>query len=150
MGTGKKLERTLFFPFRFLHFLRSFFSRFWRKSLKTGEKRLERPKKGWKDMERRRTAVPRRSKLSNLTKFHFLCRLKPVFASVPTLFLPRSKTRSSPLSKPVFSPFLYCLAIISRCAPVAAQPLDHVGSSPVRGPVGGLYSWRGDARDQFA
>ena len=39
MGTGKKLERNAFFPFPFLHFLRTFFSRFWRKSSRTGEKR---------------------------------------------------------------------------------------------------------------
>ena len=108
-------------------------------------------------MERRRTAVPRRSKLSNLARFRFLCHLKPIFAPVPTHFLPRSKPVLDPvpnlflpLSTPILVPFLYCLAIISRCMPVAAQLLDHVGPSPVRGPMGGLYSWQGDARDQFA
>ena len=140
-GTGKKLVFPVFGENR-------------QKRVKKG---VERRKKGWKDVERRRTAVPRRSKLSNLARFRFLCRLKPVFAPVPTPFLPLSKPVLDPfpnpflpLSTPVLVPFLYCLAIISRCAPVAAQPLDHVGSSPVRGPVGGLYSWRGDARDQFA
>ena len=80
-------------------------------------------------MERRRTAVLRRSKFSNLARFHFLYRLKshlyprsnPVFYPVPMHVLA--------LSFPILVPFLYCLAIISRCAPVAAQPLDHVGPS---------------------
>ena len=67
---------------------------------------------------------------------------QPVLDPFPNPFLP--------LSTPVLAPFLYCLAIISGCALVAAQPLDHVGSSPVCRPVGGLYSWREDARDQFA
>ena len=38
MGMGKKLERTLFFPFPVLHFLTICFRYFWRKSSKTGEK----------------------------------------------------------------------------------------------------------------
>ena len=132
-GTGKKLEKTLFFPFPFLHFLTTFFPVFGENRQKRVKKRVERRKKGWKDVEQRRTAIPRHSKFSNLGRFRFLCRLKPLFAPVPTPFLP--------LSKPVPAPFLYCLAIISRCAQVAAQPLDHVGSSPVRGAMGGLYSW---------
>ena len=141
-GMGKKLDRTLFFPFPFLYSLTTFFSRFCRKSSKTGEKRAGTVKKR---LERCGTAKNGRStpfKMSNLARFSFLCLLRPVFAPVPTRFLPRFK--------PVLVPFLYYLAIISRCALVAAQPLDHVGSSPVRGPVGGLYSWRGDARDRFA
>ena len=84
-------------------------------------------KKGWKDVERRRTAIPRHSKLSNLARFHFLCHLKPVFAPVPTPILPLSKPVLDPfpnpflpLSTPVLALFLYCLAIISRCVPVAA------------------------------
>ena len=139
-GMAKKLERMLFFPFPFLYFLTAFFSRFWRKSSKTGEKRARTAKKGWKDVERRRTAVPRHSKLFEsgeipffmLFKTSFCPRSKPVLHPVPNPFLP--------LSTPILVPFLYCLAIISRCPVVAAQPLDHVGSSPVRGPVGGLYS----------
>ena len=135
MGTGKKLERTLFFPFPFLYFLTTFFPVFGENRQKRVKKGLERQKKGWKDVERRRTAVPRRSKLSNLARFRFLCRLKlvfapfqPVFYPVPNPFVPNPFL---PLSTPILVPFLYCLAIISRCAPVAAQPLDHVGSSPV-------------------
>ena len=96
-GTGKKLERTLFFPFPFLYFLTTFFPVFGENRQKCVKKGLEGRKKGWKDVERRRTAVPRRSKLSNMARFHFLCRLKSVFAPVPTRFLPRSK--------PVFAPF---------------------------------------------
>ena len=45
MGKGKKQERTLFFPFPFLHFLAPFFSRFWTKSLKKGKKLGETVKK---------------------------------------------------------------------------------------------------------
>ena len=108
-------------------------------------------------MERQRTAVPRRSKLLNLARSLFLYRLNPVFALVPTPFLPLSKPILDPflnpflpLSTPALVPFLYCLTIISRCTLVAAQLLDHVGSPPVRRLVGGLDSWRGDARDQFA
>ena len=101
-----------------------------------------------------------RSTLFQIVEFGeipFFMPFKTSFYPVPTRFLPRSKPVLDPvpnpflpLSTPVLVPFLYCLAIKSRCMPVAAQPLDHVGSSPVRGPVGGLYSWRGDARDQFA
>ena len=96
------------------------------------KKEAKRPKNGCKDVERPRTAVLRRSRFSNLARFRFLYRLKPVFAPVPTRFLP--------CSNPVFYPFLFlflcCLAIISRCAPIAAQPLDHVGPSLVRGTSG--------------
>ena len=137
-GTGKKLERTLFFPFPFLHFLTIFFPVF-------GKNRQKRVKKGWNGGERPFHAIP------NFRIWRdsiLLCHLKPVFAPVPTLFLPLSKPVLDPfpnpflpLSTPILAPFLYCLAIISRSAPVTAQPLDHVGSSPVRGPVGGLYSW---------
>ena len=141
-GTGKTLERTLFFPFPFLHFLTTFFPLSGENRQKWVKKGVERQKKGWRDVERQRTAIPRRSKLSNMAIFRFLYRLKPVFPPIPTPFLP--------LSTPVLVFFLYCLAIISRCAPVAAQPLDHVGSPPVRRPMGGLYSWRGGARDEFA
>ena len=44
MGTGKKLERMLFFPFPFLYFLTTFFP-FLAKIVKTGEKRAETAKK---------------------------------------------------------------------------------------------------------
>ena len=157
-GNGKETGKNAFFSFPVPPFSDDLVSRFLAKIVKNGVKKgVEQRKKGRKDVERRRTAVPRRSKLSNLARFHFLYRLKPVFAPVPTLFLPLSKpvldpvpNRFLPLSTPVLAPFFYCLAIISRCAPVAAQPLDHIGSPPVRGPVGGLYSWQGDARDYFA
>ena len=92
------------------------------------KKEAERPKNGRKDVERRRTAVLCRSRFSNLARFRFLYRLKPIFAPVPTPFLP--------LYFPVLVPFLYYLAIISRCTPVAAQPLDHVRPSLVRGTSG--------------
>ena len=137
-GTGKKLERNAFFPFPFLHFLMTFFSRFWRKSSRTGEKRAGTVKK---TVERCGTAKNGRSTPFQIVEFGaipFFCRLKPVSAPVPTRFFP-VPTRFYPvpnpflpLSTPVFFPFLYCLAIISRCTLVAAQPLDHVGPSLVR------------------
>ena len=61
------------------------------------KKRRNGKKNGWKDVERRRTAVLPFSRFSNLARFHFLYRLKPVFAPVLTPF--------SPLSKPIFAPF---------------------------------------------
>ena len=75
MGTGKKLERTLFFPFPFLHFLTTFFSRFWRKFSKTGEKRGGRAKKR---LERCGTAKNGRStpfQIVESGEIPFLCRL---------------------------------------------------------------------------
>ena len=50
-GMGKKLERTLFFPFLFLHFLMTFFPFFGENRQKRVKKGLERRKKGWKDVE---------------------------------------------------------------------------------------------------
>ena len=155
-GTGKKLERTFFSPFLFLYFLTTFFSHFWRKSSKTGEKRGGRLKKR---LERCGTTKNGRStpfQIVESGEIPFFMPFKTRFCPVPTPFLPLSKPLLDPflnpllpLSKLVLVHFLYCLAIIFRCTPVAAQPLDHVGSSPVCGPMGGLYSWRGDARDQF-
>ena len=152
----KEIGKNAFLSFPVPQFFDDLFSRFQRKSLQTGEKRGGTAKKGRKDVERQRTAIPCRSKLLNLARFHLLCCSKPIFAPIPTLVLPLSKPVLDPfpnlvlpLSKPILVPFLYYLAIISRCMPIAAQPLDHVGSSPVRRLVGGLYSWRGDVRDQF-
>ena len=116
------------------------FPRFWRKSSRTGEKRAGTAKKM---VERCGTAKNSRSTPFQIVEFGeipFFCRLKPVFAPVPTHYLPRSKPVLDPIpnpflpfSTPILVPFLYYLAIISRCAPVAAQPLDHVGPSLVRG-----------------
>ena len=136
MGRGKK--RVLSFPVPpFLG------TRFFPVSGQNHEKRVkkeaERPKNGWKDVERQRTAVLCRSRFSYLARFHFLYRLKPVFAPVPTRFLPRFYPflfPFLPLPFPVLVSFLYYLAMISRCPPVAAQPLDHVGPSLVRGTSG--------------
>ena len=142
-GTGKKLERNAFFPFPFLHFLTTFFSRFWRKSSRTGEKRAGTAKK---TVERCGTAKNGRSTPFQIVEFGEI----PFFLPFKTSFCPRSNPFFFPfqpvfypvpnpflsLSTPVFFPFLYCLAIISRCAPVAAQPLDHVGPSLVRGTSG--------------
>ena len=94
MGTGKKLERTLFFPFPFLYFLITFFPVFGENRQKGVKKGLERQTKGWKDVEQRRTGVPRLSKLSNLARFHFLCHLKPVFAPRSNPFFTPFQTRS--------------------------------------------------------
>ena len=135
-GTGKKGERNVFFPFPFLHFWAHFFSRFWPKSQKTGEKRGGTAKKR---LERCRTAKNGRSLPFQILEFgeipfftpfktHFCPRSNPFFYPIPTPFLP--------LSFPVLVPFLYCLAIISRCVPVVNQPLDHVGPSLVRGTSG--------------
>ena len=146
---GKKLERTLFFPFPFLYFLTTFFPVFGENRQKRVKKGLERRKKAgkmWNGEERPFHAVPNcriwRDSVFYAVKNQFLTPFQPVFYPVPNPFLP--------LSTPVLAPFLYCLAIISRCVLVAAQPLDHVGSSPVHGPMEVLYSWRGDAKDQFA
>ena len=92
-------------------------------------------------MERRRTAVLHHSRFSNLARFRFSYRLKPVFYPVPTHFLP--------LSFPVLVPFLYCLPIISNTRhfqPNHWTTSDHHWST---GPVGGLNLWRRDARNQF-
>ena len=108
-------------------------------------------------MERRRTAVLCCSRFSNLARFHFLYRLKPIFAPVPTRFLPRS----NPVFTPFFSrscPFLFlflscsCTAQLSHLDARQLQP-NHWTTSDQHwsaGAVGGLYSWRGDAREQFA
>ena len=125
---GKKRERNAFFPFLFLHFWATFFPVFRQNHEKWAKKEAERPKNGRKDVKQRRTTVLHHSKFSNLARFRFLYHLKPVFAPVPMPFLP--------LSFPVLVPFLYCLAIISRCTPVVAQPLDHVGPSLVHGTSG--------------
>ena len=134
-GMGKKLERNTFFPFLFLHFLMTFFSRFWRKSSRTGEKRAGTAKK---TVERCGTAKNGRLTQFQIVEFGeipflpfktsfcpcsnpFFSPFQPVFYPVPNPFLP--------LSTPVFFPFLYYSAIISRCTLVAAQPLDHVGPS---------------------
>ena len=88
----------------------------------------ERPKDGRKDVEQQKNG---RSTLFQIVEFGeipFFCRLKPVSNPVPTHFLPRFF--------PVLAPFLYYSAITSRCVPVAAQPLDHVGPSLVRGTSG--------------
>ena len=65
-GTGKKLERNAFFPFPFLHFLTTFFSRFWRKSSRTGEKRAGTAKK---TVERCGTAKNGRSTPFQIVEF---------------------------------------------------------------------------------
>ena len=52
------------------------------------KKEEERPKNGWKDVERQRTAVLRRSRFSNLARFHFLYRLKPIFFPFQPRFYP--------------------------------------------------------------
>ena len=124
MGTGKKRERNAFFSFPFLHFWAPVF---FPVSGQNHEKRVkneaERPKNSRKDVEREERpfhAVPN----CRIWRDSIFCPLKPVSDPVPTRFLPRFF--------PVLVPFLYCLAITSRCAPVAAQPLDHVGPSLVR------------------
>ena len=133
-GTGKKLERNAFFPFPFLHFLTTFFSRFWRKSSRTGEKRAGTAKKNggkmWNGEERPFHAIPNCRIWRDSVFFPFKTSFfQPVFSPPPFYPVPNPFL---PLSTPVLVPFLYCLAIISRCAPVAAQPLDHVGPSLVR------------------
>ena len=108
MGTGKKLERTLFFPFWLLHFLTTFFPVFGENRQKRVNKGMEQRKQGWKHVERRRTAIPHYSKLSNLARFRFLCRLKHVSAPIPTPFLP--------LSKPILDPFPHAFLSLSCTA----------------------------------
>ena len=46
----------------------------------------------WKDVERGRGVVLPLSRFSNLVRFHFLYRLKPVLGPVPMPFLSLSKT----------------------------------------------------------
>ena len=84
-------------------------------------------------MERGHGAILVLSRFSDLARFNFLYRLKPVFAPFQTLSWP----------------FLYYSSIISRYVPLPTQPLDHIGPSPVYKPMGGLYSWQGDAKDYF-
>ena len=63
-GTRKKRERNAFFPFPFLHFWAPvFFPVSGQNHKKRMKNKAERPKNGRKDVERRRTAVPRHSKL---------------------------------------------------------------------------------------
>ena len=121
-----------------------------------GEKRGGTAKKR---LERCGTAKNGRSSPFQILEFGeipFLYRLKPVFAPVPTHFLPRS----NPVFTPFFSrscPFLFlflscsCTAWLSHLDARQLQPnhwttSDHHWST---GPVGGLSSWRGDTRDQF-
>ena len=104
LGTGKKLERNAFFPFPFLYFLTNFFSRFWRKSSRTGEKRAGTAKK---TVERCGTVKNGRSTPFQIVEFGeipFFCRLKSVSAPIPTRFFPRSNS-FLPRSKPIFAPF---------------------------------------------
>ena len=123
--TGK--ERVLSFPVP--PFLGTrFFPVFGQNHEKQVKKKAERPKNGWKDVERGRTAVLRCSNSRIWRDPIFLYHLKPVSALVPMPFLP--------LSFPVLIPFLYRFAIIPRCTPVAAQPLDHIGPSLDRGTSG--------------
>ena len=95
---GKKIgkERVLSFPVPPFLGTRSFpvSGQNYEKRVK---KEAERPKNGWKDVEQQRTAVLCRFRFSNLARFRFLYRLKPVFAPIPTRFLSRSN--------PVFTPF---------------------------------------------
>ena len=136
-------ERVLSFPVP--PFLGTrFFPVFGQNHEKRVKKEVERPKNGWKDVEQRGTAVLRCSIFSNLARFRFY-RLKPPSAPVPTRFLPRSN--------PIFTPFFSrsCTALLSYLDARQLQPnhwttSDHHWSA---GPVGGLYSWQGDARDQF-
>ena len=146
---GKKWERerngkgTHSFLSRSSIFGHPFFSCFWPKSWKTGEKRGRTAKKR---QERCGMAKNGRSTPFQIVEFgeipffipfktRFGPRSNPFFTPVPTRFLPRFFP-FLPLSFPVLVPFLYCLAIISWYAPVAAQPLDHVGPSLVCGTSG--------------
>ena len=129
-------EHFIFFPF--LHFSAPF-SPFWPKSRKTGENMAVNM---WKE-----AAGPFlpfldsriwRDSVFYTVQNPFLTPFQSGFCPFPNPFLH--------LSNPV--PRLSCTAfVISRYVPLAAQPLDHVRPSPLRGLVGGLYSWRGDARD---
>ena len=107
-GKKREWERNCKECFSFLScssiFLTTFFL-FLAKIVKTGQKRAGTTKKGWKDVELRRTAVPRRSKLLNLARFRFICCLKPVFGPVPALFLPLSKAVLDPVPNPFLPPF---------------------------------------------
>ena len=92
MGMGKKLERTLFFPFPLLHFLTTCFPVF-------GENRKKRVKKGWngkKTLERCGTA-----KNGRFTPFQIV-----ESGEIPFFIL--FKTRFCPRSNPIFTPFQTC------------------------------------------
>ena len=131
-GTGKKRERNAFFPFPFLHFWAPVFFPFLAKIMKTGEKRGGTAKKR---QERCGTAKNGRSTPFQIVEFDEI----PFFLPLKTYFGPRSNPFFTPFfsrSCPFLFPFLYSLAIISRCVLVAAQPLDHVGPSLVRGTSG--------------
>ena len=135
MGRGKKWEGTLSFPFPFLKILTPFFPIF-------GSNREKRVKKG-------RNNGKKAGKMWTETAGPFLFFLDSriwrdaVFLTVQNPFLPYSKpvfapsfSRSSPSFSRCWS-FFYCLPIISKYAPLPAQPLDHVRPSLVRG-----TSWR--------
>ena len=80
-----------------------------------------------KDLERGPRAVLPRSRFSNIPRFRFDSRLKPVFASFFCRFLPRFF--------PVQGPFLYCSHIKSRFFPLGSSPLVHGGPSLGHGRV---------------
>ena len=75
-------------------------------------KEAERRKNGWKDVERGWGAVLNLSRFSNLARFGFLYRLKPIFDPISNPFLP--------LSKPV--PGLSCMVHLSYLDTCHLQP----------------------------
>ena len=133
MGTEKRRERTFSFLARSSIFGILLFL-FLAKIVKTCGKRRKTIKKR---LERSRKRLWGLSCPFQILEFGEI----PVFVPFKTHFCP-FQTRSWP--------FLYCSSIISRYVPLVAQPLDHLGPSLVYGLVGGLYSWLGDARGQFA
>ena len=85
-------ERVLSFPVQGNSGTR-FFPVYGRFLSNTGEKRGKTAKKGLKDLERGPRAILPRSRFSNIPRFRFDSRLKPVFASFFAVF------------HPVFQPF---------------------------------------------
>ena len=123
-GNGKETgkERVLSFPVPLFLGTR-FFPVFGQNHEKRVKKKAERPKNGWKDVEQRGTVILRRSKFSNLARFRFLYRSKPISAPVPTSFLPRFYPFFS-YSCPFLFPFLShsCSTLLSYLDAHQLQP----------------------------